>query len=173
MRRLTTLCLTLTVLIVGCATPSEEADQSPDEPVGQVPEETDETPVWVKSASKTKPREGTDAGQTGADPESTPPARRRPTGEPERQPVRAVPDTLEGVFPDERITLDFKQAKISRVMRLFQVKADLNIVLTPEVDGRMTVSTEDALLEEAFRTVLQTAGLTFDRRTDALVVSPE
>ena len=170
MRRLFPILLVLTLGTMGCATSSGETTDNPDEPVGEVPEETDETPVWVKNPSVTK------AEAQSGEAEGGPPEASRPA--PERQPTEqtgqpAPPDTLDGVFPDERISIDFKEVSISRIMRVFQVKSDLNIVLTPKVEGRLTVSSDDARLVDAFRTVLEEAGLTFDRRPDAIVVSPK
>ena len=163
----------------GCATAESSEEQPSDEQaVREAPSESDEPPVWAEGpVGSDRPPESVDEEDAEvADEASEKGDERARQGEDrsrrrERR-RRRSPRGLAGVFPDEQVTLDFRRARISRIMRIFTVKAKVNIVLADEVEGKMSVSMEETPIEEAFRAILQAAGLTFERRKGAVFVEP-
>lgn len=76
------------------------------------------------------------------------------------------------LFSDRRIKLDFRQASVRRVLRIFREEARVNLVVAPEVKGRVTISTDEIPLDEAFEAVVRAADLSWKRRENVVVVEP-
>lgn len=148
----------IAVYAAGCAGSSVESEAN-DSAVVQSPPSADEEPVWADGPidDRRAPRDETETSD-GSE------AARNATAE---QPRR-----LEEIFPGESITLDFRQTEIRRVMRIFRVKATVDLVLTSDVEGRLTVRTEEIPIVDAFRAVLRAGKLTYELRGRTIVVRP-
>lgn len=72
--------------------------------------------------------------------------------------VRTEPAELE-LEPGERIDLSLRDADLRETLRSFARMAGFNVVLHPEVEGRVTVELRDVAWEEALATILRTHGL--------------
>jgi len=66
---------------------------------------------------------------------------------------------LAGAPEPKRITLDVREAEIQNVLRLFADVAQLNIVVSDEVKGRVTVRLKNVPWPQALDVVLQSKGL--------------
>lgn len=151
------MCVDL--IVVGCANPSEPTET--DTPVAEAPRRSEERPVWAEGPVDNSPRES-ESGADAAGPESSQ-GRKAPSAEPK-------PEEL---FPNERVTLDFRRAKIRRILRIFQAKARQNIVIDDAVQGRITVQIDEAPIADAFRAVLVAAELGYETAGGDVVVRPE
>ena len=93
-------------------------------------------------------------------------------------PVAPVDLLEEGGFVEEkqyagrRLSLDFKDAALSDVLRLIADVADLNIVTSDEVDGAVTIRLVDIPWDQALDVVLMTKGLGFERVGNVLRIAP-
>lgn len=152
MRYLWIVLVAVMVAGLGCAGSSNR--ESPDRTVGTPPEETDDSVAGLASEDEPSPSRG------DRDAESSGPA------------DSASSNAIDELFPEERVTLDFREARVQRVLRLFRAKSRVEFVVAPEVDGRITVQMEDAPASEAFRAVLQAADLVCERRDEILLIRP-
>lgn len=148
----------IAVCVAGCAS-SSGASEANDSGVVQSPPSADEDPAWAEGPIDDREAPRGEA-ETSARPEDV------------RETKAERPRRLEEVFPGESITLDFRQTDIRRVIRIFRVKAKVDLVLTPEVEGRLTVRTEEIPIVDAFRAVLRAGNLTYELRDRAIVVRP-
>ncbi|MEO1271119.1 MAG: secretin and TonB N-terminal domain-containing protein [Myxococcota bacterium] len=69
------------------------------------------------------------------------------------------------------ITLDVRQADVRQVLRLFAERSGVNIVVSPEVEGSVTLSLKRVPLQEAFMAVLDAHHLTWERVGQVVMVS--
>ena len=165
------LFVTCATAVGGCATSSaSESEPEPGAIGAPTDENDDERPVWAEGPvddTTERPEETSKAEESSkaSPPPQKPSPRRRQTDAP-------VPEGLDGVFPDETVSLDFRKATIGRILRVFKVKAHLDIVLSDEVVGRIAIRTDEVPLEEAFRAVLSAGDLTYERRESVLIVKP-
>lgn len=152
-----------------CATSSAAEPEETDRGAVGVPteDEREERPVWAEGPIDDTTAEDRSDDDSTAD-RDTAESSRRPS-EP-RRPIRTQAEGLEGVFPDETVNLDFRKASIRRIFRIFQVKARLDLVLDSEVEGRLTVRTDETPIREAFEALLKAADLTYERRDDVVIV---
>jgi type IV pilus assembly protein PilQ len=74
--------------------------------------------------------------------------------------VKGAPAT--GVASDT-ISLDFKDADISSVLRVLSMKSNVNIVTGPEVTGLVTVRLDDVPWEKALEVILRTYDYVYER----------
>jgi len=61
------------------------------------------------------------------------------------------------------VTMDFKNADISNVLRILSYKSGVNIVAGPEVKGMVTIRLTDVPWEKALDVVLRTYGFAYER----------
>ena len=70
----------------------------------------------------------------------------------------------------ERVTLEATDADLSDLIRMIAAHANLNLVLDPNVSGRVTVSLRNVLLDDALRLILQSNGCLLQKEHDILRV---
>lgn len=150
------VCWAVVWLLAGVACAQSTGATSPDRPVGEPPEERDDSVAGLASEGD---ENGASGGKSSAHVESD--------GESQEQ-----AGTIDEIFPEERVTLDFRDAPVQRILRLFREKARAEIVVAPEVEGRVTVQMEEAPASEAFRAVLRAANLVCERRDEILLIRP-
>ncbi|MEI7751397.1 MAG: secretin N-terminal domain-containing protein [Candidatus Omnitrophota bacterium] len=106
-----------------------------------------------------------------ADP--TPPATAQKASVPDTAtaPVAAVGTVLAAavapapgsVIGEDTISLDFKDAEITSVLRILSMKSNVNIVTGPEVKGLVTVRLDNVPWEKALDVILRTYNYVFER----------
>jgi type IV pilus assembly protein PilQ len=88
----------------------------------------------------------------------------------------AVPTPREGVeqkiYTGKKITLDFKDADIANILRLFAEVSDLNIIATGDVKGTVTIRLVDVPWDQAFDIVLQANNLGAERIGNVVRIAP-
>jgi len=87
-----------------------------------------------------------------------------------------VPSPREGVeekvYTGKKITLDFKDADIANILRLFAEVSDLNIIASGDVKGTVTVRLVDVPWDQAFDIVLQANNLGVERIGNVVRIVP-
>ena len=71
-------------------------------------------------------------------------------------------------LPRERCTMRFVDAEVKDVLRLLAKEYKLNLIISEDVGGIITVDFEEVLLEDLFHVVLETAGLDYTVRGDVI-----
>ena len=74
--------------------------------------------------------------------------------------------------PAKLITLDLKEADIHNVLRFLAMEGRINIVVSEDVSGSLTLHLERVSWEQALRLILKVKGLGMERFDDAILVSP-
>lgn len=69
------------------------------------------------------------------------------------------------------VTMDFKEADISTVLRLLSLKSGMNIVAGPEVKGVVTIRLEDVPWQQALEVVLRTYGYVYEQRGNIIRIT--
>ena len=69
------------------------------------------------------------------------------------------------------VSLDFKDADISNVLRILSLKSKVNIVAGPEVKGTVTIRLEDVPWDKALDVVLRTYGYVYEREGNIIRVT--
>lgn len=105
-----------------------------------------------------------------AAPAPAPPAVKEPAA------VRAAPlatDTtlIGGKYSGRRISLDFQDADLVNVMRLFAEVANLNIILSPDVKGKVTVRMVNIPWDQAMDIILKMNGLGYSLEENILRIA--
>lgn len=75
-------------------------------------------------------------------------------------------DTVPG-----NVSIDFKDADISNVLRILSLKSGINIVAGPEVQGTITIRLENVPWEDALNVVLRTYGYVYERAGNIIRVT--
>jgi type IV pilus assembly protein PilQ len=90
-----------------------------------------------------------------------PPARKAPVETAAQEPVGAASSLLTGGsrFTGRKISLDLQDADLVNVMRLFAEVANLNVILSPDVKGRVTVRMVNIPWDQAMEIILKMNGL--------------
>lgn len=70
------------------------------------------------------------------------------------------------------VTMDFKEAEISNVLKIISYKSGVNIVTTPEVIGSVTIRLIDVPWEKALDVILKTYGFGYERQGNIIIVAP-
>jgi type IV pilus assembly protein PilQ len=93
---------------------------------------------------------------------------------PATQVTPAVPSekAMEKVYTGKKITLDFKDADIDNILRLFAEVSDLNIITTEDVKGTVTVRLVDVPWDQAFDIILQSKNLGVERIGNVMRIAP-
>jgi type IV pilus assembly protein PilQ len=79
---------------------------------------------------------------------------------------------MEKVYTGKKITLDFKDADIDNILRLFAEVSDLNIITTEDVKGTVTVRLVDVPWDQAFDIILQSKNLGVERIGNVMRIAP-
>ena len=74
--------------------------------------------------------------------------------------------------PTELVTLDYKDAELSSVLRAISYSYNLNLVATKDIKGKVTVALKDVTVEEALNAVLNVNGYTFTRKGNLIYITP-
>jgi type IV pilus assembly protein PilQ len=87
-----------------------------------------------------------------------------------------VPASGEGagqkIYTGKKITLDFKDADIANILRLFAEVSDLNIIASGDVKGTVTIRLVDVPWDQAFDIVLQANNLGAERIGNVVRIVP-
>jgi len=73
---------------------------------------------------------------------------------------------------EETVTLDFKEAELSSVLRSFSYSYNLNLVVPEDIKGKVTVSLKDVSVEEVLEAILIPHGFTYTRKGNLIYVIP-
>jgi len=96
-------------------------------------------------------------------------------GQAEEEDLRLSPRlaqaNLPGVGEEQLISLDFRGAPIQTVLEALAKKAGLNIVTTQDVAGEVSIHLENVTWESALDTIVQTAGLVYEKKDNVVIVS--
>ncbi len=80
-------------------------------------------------------------------------------------------ESTQSVTPD-RVSLDYRDADLSSVLRSFSYSYNLNLVTSADVKGKVTVSLTDVTIDEALEALLKANALTFTRRGNIVYINP-
>ncbi len=69
------------------------------------------------------------------------------------------------------VTMDFKEADITNVLRILSYKGGINIVAGPEVSGLITIRLTDVPWEKALDVILRTYGFAYEREGNIIRVT--
>jgi len=73
--------------------------------------------------------------------------------------------------PTELVTLDYKDAELSSVLRALSYSYNLNLVATKDIKGKVTVALRDVTVDEALNAVLNVNGYTFTRKGNLIYIT--
>jgi len=76
------------------------------------------------------------------------------------------------VYTGKKITLDFKDADIDNILRLFAEVSDLNIITTEEVKGTVTIRLVDVPWDQALDIVLEAKNLGMEKIGNVIRIAP-
>lgn len=102
----------------------------------------------------------------------------QPSSDPESESTPIPPSTEEVLCPtpDENtpglVSLNYKDANLSTVLRSLAVTHQLNLVTTSDIQGKVTVSLHDVPVEEALRAILSVNGYTFTKKDSLIYITP-
>lgn len=88
------------------------------------------------------------------------------------------PGPLEWITPlaqdpfEKRISVDFRDTSVHQVFHILAETAGINIVLTPDVTGRVTLLLVDVPWNQVIELVARTAGLVIERNERVWIVRP-
>lgn len=99
-----------------------------------------------------------------------------PPPAPTRRPETIIPPAEEEVerkvYTGKRISLDFKDADIDNILRLFAEVSDLNIIATEDVKGKVTIRLIDVPWDQALDVILQANNLGVERIGNVIRIAP-
>ena len=102
------------------------------------------------------------------------PSREEEVPPPAPQAVAVLPpeEEVKKVYTGKMITLDFKEADIHNILRLFAEVSDLNIITTDDVKGKVTVRLVDVPWDQALDILLQANNLGVERIGNVIRIAP-
>lgn len=71
-----------------------------------------------------------------------------------------------------KISIDYKDADVLTVLRSLSKTYRLNIVTSPDIKGKVTISLKDVAVKEALEAIITINGLAYSIRKDIIYVSP-
>lgn len=83
----------------------------------------------------------------------------------------SIPLTPKTETAPGNVSIDFKDADISNVLRILSLKSGINIVAGPEVQGTVTIRLENVPWEDALNVVLRTYGYVYERAGNIIRVT--
>jgi type IV pilus assembly protein PilQ len=72
---------------------------------------------------------------------------------------------------DELITIDFRDAELSNVLRSLSYTYQLNLVTARDIKGKVTVSLQDVTIDEALEAILSSNNLVFERKGNIVYIT--
>ncbi|MBU4343174.1 MAG: tetratricopeptide repeat protein [Candidatus Omnitrophica bacterium] len=72
----------------------------------------------------------------------------------------------------QKISLDYKDADLNSVLRSLAWTYKLNIVTSPDVKGRVTISLRDITVKEALKAILTINGLVYSEQAEIIYIAP-
>lgn len=75
-------------------------------------------------------------------------------------------------FQGRKISLDFKDADVRSIFRLIAEISKFNMIISDDVEGRITLRLDDVPWDQAFAIILQTRGLWFERYGNIVRIAP-
>jgi len=91
---------------------------------------------------------------------------------PKAEPTISPAGAMEKVYTGKKITLDFKDADIDNILRLFAEVSDLNIITTEEVKGTVTIRLVDVPWDQALDVVLDAKNLGMEKIGNVIRIAP-
>ena len=88
-------------------------------------------------------------------------------------PQKTRSDLLKSLGHGAKISVDFRDADIGNVLRLFARQNNLNIVASDSVQGKITVALHQVTLEQALESILLANGYKYIVLNDIILVKPE
>lgn len=73
---------------------------------------------------------------------------------------------------NQKINLDYKDADLASVLRSLAWTYKLNIVTSPDVKGKVTISLKDVTVKEALEAILIITGLAYSERAGIIYIAP-
>lgn len=73
--------------------------------------------------------------------------------------------------PSELVSLDYKDAELSSVLRALSYSYNLNLVATKDIKGKVNVALRDVTMDEALNAVLSVNGYTFTRKGNLIYIT--
>jgi len=95
-------------------------------------------------------------------------------GEQQVAPVADNPRTVEEKTADtheSNVSLDFRDADITNVLKILSYKSGVNIVVGPEVTGLVTIQLSDVPWKQALEVVLETYGYAYEQKGNIITVN--
>jgi len=95
-------------------------------------------------------------------------------GEPQAAPVQNNPQAVEEKTADAHegnVSLDFRDADISNVLKILSYKSGVNIVVGPEVTGLVTIQLNDVPWKQALEVVLETYGYAYEQKGNIITAT--
>ena len=89
--------------------------------------------------------------------------------------ISAPADEKELSFKDKlnmEIALDYKNADLLTILRSLSWTYKLNIITSPDIKGKITISLRDVTLKEALEAIVSISGLTYNIRDTIIYISP-
>lgn len=75
-------------------------------------------------------------------------------------------------FGQEKVTIDYRDAELSGVLRSLSYSYNLNLVTSSDIKGKVTVSLKDVTVDEVLESILTANGLTYSRRGNIVYINP-
>ncbi len=86
----------------------------------------------------------------------------------------AAPAAAAAVKPEDLISVDFNEADIHSVFKILAIKGNVNIVASPEVNGTVTMQLQDVPWFNAFETIVETYGFSYEKQGNIYqILTPE
>lgn len=94
--------------------------------------------------------------------------------EKKREAAQVVSKEIGEVMKQEesRISLDYKDSDLSKVLQSLAYSYDLNIVPPPDIKGKVTVSLKNVTIDEALEAVLISCGYAYYRKGNLIYIYP-
>jgi type IV pilus secretin PilQ/predicted competence protein len=73
---------------------------------------------------------------------------------------------------DVKISLDYKNADLLTVLRSLSWTYNLNIITSPDIKGKITISLKEVTVKEALEAIITISGLTYTMRNNIIYISP-
>lgn len=90
------------------------------------------------------------------------------------QPTKPIPKFVfpSQRLPESRVTMNFQNAKLINVVRLLASQDNLNLILSGDIQGELTLTLEDVSLETALDAILHVNGYEWFLQDNIIIVQP-
>ncbi|MBI3312506.1 MAG: secretin and TonB N-terminal domain-containing protein [Candidatus Omnitrophica bacterium] len=88
-----------------------------------------------------------------------------------QEPIQVAQLAASGLSQTSLLSLDFREADLLTVLQALARKAKINIVTSSDVAGTVTIHLEDVTWEQALDTIVQTAGLAYEKQDNVILVT--